>query len=401
MKITRNQLRQIIKEELLRETQHRFPINRGSGAGSLRGKGVDIVHDFGSKRLLDPDYNERDDFSRFAGVMDAPPGAPSDTLGYRDQEADVLSLDTKEVAESMLNDWGYEDTVHTLSCLMNPEPTEQGEEDQEAAHELMQDLLSHFNVKLDPVNRDLSPAEQHWYAKVLGDVNRLGRRGAGMPGYRDTRTVVVNPGWLDDINESSRRDVRITKSSLRQIIREEARRALNEGVVDGRTEMLGNALAKLPYVEHYLLLAKRAEQEEGLEVDPALDDLIERLNSCGADLIKLIRRTRPRPVRNLSEAYRDSEEGTGYEYLRDMPDTVHLVDGPVDEKWLNKRLNHFRDFPPRMLPMVLIDFVRMLKGEPVGADVVEVYTNRDGTSNVTRQTIEALVDELLGPSWRD
>ena len=61
--------------------------------------------------------------------------------------------------------------------------------------------------------------------------------------------------------------------------------------------MLGLALAKLPYVEHALLSAKRAELEEGLEPDPALDDLIVRLNSCGADLVSLFRRSQPRPVR--------------------------------------------------------------------------------------------------------
>ena len=205
MRITARQLRQIIREEILREATHRFPINRGMGAGTLRGKRVDIVHDHGAKQLLDPDYNERDDFSRFAGVMDAPSDAPSDTLGYRDQEADVLMLDTKEVAESMLNAWGYEDTIHALSSLMNPKPTEQGFEDQEAAHELMKDLLGEFNVQLDPVNRVLSPDEKRWYAKVLGDVNRIGRRVSGMPGYRDTRTVVAYPGWQDDINESRRK----------------------------------------------------------------------------------------------------------------------------------------------------------------------------------------------------
>ena len=90
--------------------------------------------------------------------------------------------------------------------------------------------------------------------------------------------------------------MKITRKQLRQIIREEARRALIEGV-DGRTEMLDNALAKLSYVEYYLLSAKRAERDEGLEVDPALDDLLVRINSCGADLVSLIRRTQPRPVR--------------------------------------------------------------------------------------------------------
>ena len=204
MRITDRQLRQIIREELLRETHYRFPINRGMGPGSLRGKRVDIVHDHGAKRLLDPDYNEREDFSRFAGVMDAPPDSPSDTLGFRDQEADVLKLNTKEVAEHMLNEWGYEDTVYALQSLMNPADTEQGDEAQESSHELMSDLLSHFHVKLDPVNREFTPAEKRWYMRVLGDVNRLGRRGAEMPAYRDTRTIVDGPGY-NDINETRRK----------------------------------------------------------------------------------------------------------------------------------------------------------------------------------------------------
>lgn len=91
-----------------------------------------------------------------------------------------------------------------------------------------------------------------------------------------------------------------------------------------------------------------------------------------------------------------SEEGTGYEYLRDAPSTVQWVDGPVDHKWLNMYLNHYKKgFSPHMWPMLARDFESMLEGEPVDPDIVDHYINADGTSNVSRQTVEALVYALL------
>lgn len=93
--------------------------------------------------------------------------------------------------------------------------------------------------------------------------------------------------------------------------------------------------------------------------------------------------------------YDPSEEGTGYEYLRDMPNTVQWVDGPVDESWVERRMSSYmQKFPPHVLPMLASDFQAMLEGEPIDPDIVEKYIAADGTSNVTRQTVEALVDAL-------
>ncbi len=93
--------------------------------------------------------------------------------------------------------------------------------------------------------------------------------------------------------------------------------------------------------------------------------------------------------------YDPSEEGTGYEYLRDRPSTVQWVDGPGDERWLNKRLSYYREnFSSITLPYVARDFELMLAGESIDPDVVDNYINADGTSNVTRQTVEALVAAL-------
>lgn len=104
--------------------------------------------------------------------------------------------------------------------------------------------------------------------------------------------------------------------------------------------------------------------------------------------------------RALREGFYDdepSEEGSGYEYLSERPSTVQWVDGPVDERWLDKRLSYYKqNFSRRSWPMLARDFEQMLAGEPTDPDVVENYINDDGTSNVTRQTVEALVSELLG-----
>lgn len=101
--------------------------------------------------------------------------------------------------------------------------------------------------------------------------------------------------------------------------------------------------------------------------------------------------------RTLREGRYDEpeEEGTGYEYLSEKPNTVLWVDGPVDEAWLNRHLNHYKkNFPPYMWSMLTRDFDRMLEGMPVDPDVVENYINADGTSRVSRQTVEALVAAL-------
>lgn len=93
--------------------------------------------------------------------------------------------------------------------------------------------------------------------------------------------------------------------------------------------------------------------------------------------------------------YDPSEEGTGYEYLRDMPNTVQWVDGPVDERWLKNMLNFYRqNFSSITLPYVAGDFENMLAGVGIDPDIVSRYINADGTSKVSRQTVEALVAAL-------
>jgi len=77
----------------------------------------------------------------------------------------------------------------------------------------------------------------------------------------------------------------------------------------------------------------------------------------------------------------DTYDGSGYEQLSDMPGTVQWVDGPVDESWVSSRMSSYmQKFPPHVLP--------------IDPSIVEKYTHADGTSNVTRQTVEALVDAM-------
>lgn len=107
--------------------------------------------------------------------------------------------------------------------------------------------------------------------------------------------------------------------------------------------------------------------------------------------------------RTLREGYDDEpeEEGTGYEYLSDMPSTVQWVDGPVDHKWLNPRIEHYKKiYPVNMWPDLARDFEKMLSGKSVDPDIVERYINADGTSNVSRQTVERLVKVLTQWSHR-
>lgn len=91
------------------------------------------------------------------------------------------------------------------------------------------------------------------------------------------------------------------------------------------------------------------------------------------------------------------EEGTGYEYLRNKPSTIDWVDGPVDQAWLHRHFNYYKqNFSDRMWPMLARDFEVMLSGDPFDPDVVENYRNPDGTGVVSRQTVEALVSALHG-----
>ena len=89
------------------------------------------------------------------------------------------------------------------------------------------------------------------------------------------------------------------------------------------------------------------------------------------------------------------EEGTGYEYLRHKPKTIDWTDGDVNEDWLSNHLSYYKKhFPSSMWSDLARDFEVMLSGEPWDPDVVENYRNSDGTSVVTRQTVEALVNAL-------
>jgi hypothetical protein len=93
------------------------------------------------------------------------------------------------------------------------------------------------------------------------------------------------------------------------------------------------------------------------------------------------------------------DEGTGYEYLDDMPTTVDWTSGPVDEQWVAGMVRHFQErFPNHMSTLAAENFVAMLSGEPVDPDVVQRYTRPDGRSKYTRQRIGALVDALMDPA---
>jgi len=95
------------------------------------------------------------------------------------------------------------------------------------------------------------------------------------------------------------------------------------------------------------------------------------------------------------EGGEEGEEGTGYEYLRKMPGTIEWTDGPVDEAWVKRTLARYRGMPRSMLQMIARDFEKMLAGRGE-REIIAYYRNPDGTSNVTRQTVEALLDALHG-----
>jgi hypothetical protein len=97
----------------------------------------------------------------------------------------------------------------------------------------------------------------------------------------------------------------------------------------------------------------------------------------------------------LQESRRGGEEGSGYEYIRKMPSTIDWVDGPVDEEWVSNTLRRYRGMPPYMLQLVAQDFEKMLAGRG-DREIIAIYRNPDGTSNVTRQSVEALLDALHG-----
>lgn len=97
---------------------------------------------------------------------------------------------------------------------------------------------------------------------------------------------------------------------------------------------------------------------------------------------------------SVRQVLREWIDDDGEPYVSDRPTTVIWIDGTVDQMWVKKRLDYYADMPLSMLLSVMNDFTRMLEGEDMDPDVVENYTNSDGTSNVSRQTVEAFIRGL-------
>ena len=133
MRITQRQLRQIIKEELVREFY--------DGSGDDR--------------------------------WEDEPSGPSG-----DQYELMTSLNMKAVAQSMINAWGSEDILVMVDILTSDDPVlgqdPMGEEDDlDRAQALFDDLLSPFGLTIDPEDRRLTPREKRWFGKLLRTIKRL------------------------------------------------------------------------------------------------------------------------------------------------------------------------------------------------------------------------------------
>ena len=134
MKITQRQLRQIIKEELVREFY--------DGSGDDR--------------------------------WEDEPSGPSG-----DQYELMTSLNMKTVAQSMINAWGSEDILVMVDILTSDDPASRGqfppdeEDDLDRSQDLFDDLLSPFGLTIDPEDRRLTPREKRWFGKLLRTIKRL------------------------------------------------------------------------------------------------------------------------------------------------------------------------------------------------------------------------------------
>jgi hypothetical protein len=133
MRITSSQLRQIIREELVREFY--------DGSGDDR--------------------------------WEDEPSGPSG-----DQYELMTSLDMKDVALSMIRAWGSEDILVMVEILTSDDPMmgrgPVGEEDDlDRAQELFEDLISPFGLTIDPEDRRLTPREKHWFGKLLRTIKQL------------------------------------------------------------------------------------------------------------------------------------------------------------------------------------------------------------------------------------
>jgi hypothetical protein len=132
MKITQRQLRQIIKEELVREF-----------------------------------YDDRGD-DRWEDEPSGPKG---------DQYDMMTSLSMKDVALSMINAWGSEDILVVVEILTDDDPTlgrdPMDADDLDSAHEVFDDLLSPFGLTIDPEDRRLTQREKRWFVKLMRMIKHL------------------------------------------------------------------------------------------------------------------------------------------------------------------------------------------------------------------------------------
>jgi len=180
MRISESRIRRIIREEMVRETKHRFP----SGNMMLRGRPADINFDYGMRNRLDPDYNTEDDMSQWATIP-AAPGSPSDTMGYRDQEKDVLKLNPKVVASKIIDSWGAKDTLGMLEILKADAGNDEDYHD--AMVWMYTALKTAVDIDMDPAGRDHTPSEKKWIESVVGETYRQASAHAGRRGGFDPR----------------------------------------------------------------------------------------------------------------------------------------------------------------------------------------------------------------------
>lgn len=217
MRISESRIRRIIREEMVRETKHRFP----AGNMMLRGRPADINFDYGMRNRLDPDYNAEDDMSQWATIP-AAPGSPSDTMGYRDQENDVLKLSPKVVASKIIDAWGAKDTLGMLEILKADAGNDEDYHD--AMVWMYAALKTAVDIDMDPAGRDHTPSEKKWIESVIGETYRQASNRVGARGFDPRRSMGRHFGPpVKGMNESR----------IRRIIQEEARRALREGVGEG------------------------------------------------------------------------------------------------------------------------------------------------------------------------
>lgn len=96
-------------------------------------------------------------------------------------------------------------------------------------------------------------------------------------------------------------------------------------------------------------------------------------------------------IESRLEGFADDGDGDTYVSAAE-PNTVIWTSGPVDHAWLAPRLKFYRtQFSPQTLPYIIERFMKLLNEEPEDSDFVREYINSDGTSKITRETMEELV----------